>query len=63
MSRNDLKAKLQELGAKVTNSVSSGVTALIAGDKPGSKVLAAMSKNVPVVDETYAQAILKPILS
>ena len=59
MSRNDLKAKLQELGAKVTNSVSSGVTALIAGDKPGSKVLAAMSKNVPVVDEEYAKLLVK----
>ena len=59
MSRNDLKTKLQELGAKVASGISSNVDALIAGDNPGSKVLKAIAAKVAVVDEEYAKQLVK----
>ena len=37
MSRDQAKEQLQKLGAKVTGSVSSKTTAVIAGEKAGSK--------------------------
>lgn len=58
MSRNDLKTKLQELGAKVASGISGNVDALIAGDNPGSKVLKAIAAKVAVVDEEYAKQLL-----
>ena len=36
MSREDAQAKLEALGAKVTNSVSKKTTALIVGSDPGA---------------------------
>ena len=50
-SRDDAKAALEALGAKVTGSVSKNTTALIAGDAPGaSKVTKAESLGVPIID-------------
>src|ERR1700730_1065587 len=51
-TRDEAAAALEELGAKVTNSVSSRTTGLIAGEEPGnSKLTKARKAEVPVLDE------------
>jgi DNA ligase (NAD+) len=51
-TREEAKALLEELGAKVSDSVSRKTTGLIVGDDPGaSKVSKAESSGVPVLDE------------
>lgn len=49
--REDIKADLESLGAKVSNSVSKKTTALIAGAEAGSKLEKAESLGVLVLDE------------
>ncbi|MEM1109666.1 MAG: NAD-dependent DNA ligase LigA [Planctomycetota bacterium] len=49
--RNDLKAKLETLGAKVSGSVSKNTDLLIAGESAGSKLTKAESLGVEVWDE------------
>ena len=51
MSRDDAKARLQALGAKVSGSVSAKTSALLAGEKAGSKLTKAESLGVRVVLE------------
>lgn len=51
MARDEAKAKLQALGAKVTGSISAKTTALLAGEKAGSKLTKAEKLGVKVVDE------------
>lgn len=51
MGRNEAKAKLQALGAKVSGSVSAKTHCLIAGEKAGSKLVKAQSLDVQVWDE------------
>jgi DNA ligase (NAD+) len=51
MTRDEAKARLQALGAKVAGSVSKKTTALIVGIDPGSKLEAAQSLNVDVWTE------------
>ena len=51
MARNDAKAQLQSLGAKVSGSVSKKTDVLIAGAEAGSKLAQAESLGVLVVDE------------
>ena len=48
-SRDEVKAALEERGAKVTGSVSGKTTALIAGDGGGSKRDKAESLGVPII--------------
>ncbi|KRO16046.1 NAD-dependent DNA ligase LigA [Lacticaseibacillus saniviri] len=50
-NRNDLAAQLEQLGAKVTGSVSKKTDLLIAGEAAGSKLTKAEALNVPVMDE------------
>ena len=50
-AREDIKANLEALGAKVSGSVSKKTTALIAGENAGSKLEKAASLGVPVLDE------------
>ncbi|MEA3412808.1 MAG: NAD-dependent DNA ligase LigA [Pseudomonadota bacterium] len=59
MTRQDAKAALQALGAKVTGSVSTKTTAVIAGDNPGSKVDKAASLDVPVLSEQNFMQLLE----
>ena len=51
LTREEAKARLHRLGAKVTGSVSKRTTAVFAGAAPGSKVARAEELGVPVRDE------------
>ncbi|MER2063169.1 MAG: NAD-dependent DNA ligase LigA [Alkalibacterium sp.] len=57
-TRNELKEKLTNLGAKVTGSVSKKTDYLIAGEEAGSKLTKAQELEVPVLTE---QQVLKEI--
>jgi DNA ligase (NAD+) len=59
LSRDQAKAALEALGAKVSDSVSKRTTGVIAGESPGSKLEKARRAGVPVLDE----ADLKKLLS
>ena len=59
MSRDEAKAKLETLGAKVSGSVSKKTTAVIAGDKAGSKLAKAEQLGVEVLNEDTLQKLLK----
>ncbi|WP_410678990.1 NAD-dependent DNA ligase LigA [Avibacterium paragallinarum] len=51
MTRNDAKALLQQLGSKVTGSISAKTDYLIAGDNAGSKLNKALELNVKILTE------------
>lgn len=59
MGRDEAKAHLQALGAKVLGSVSAKTTTLLAGEKAGSKLDKATSLGVAVMDEEAFLALLK----
>ncbi len=59
MSREDAQARLQALGAKVTNSVSRKTTALITGAEPGaSKTEKAQALGIETLDEAAFQRLI-----
>ena len=58
MARDEAKAKLQALGAKVSGSISAKTTALLAGDKAGSKLTKAEKLGVKVVGEEEFLALV-----
>jgi DNA ligase (NAD+) len=58
MTRDEAKARLQALGAKVAGSVSKKTTALIVGADPGSKLQTALSLDV----ETWSEEQLRSSL-
>ena len=58
MSRNDVKALLQQAGAKVTGSVSAKTDFLVAGEKAGSKLAKAQELDVEVWGEERLMAFL-----
>lgn len=61
MSRDEAKAILQQLGAKVSNSVSNKTTSVIAGDNAGSKLDKAVELNIPIINEQEFRELLKKI--
>ncbi len=58
MTREEAKAKLQALGAKVAGSVSGKTTAVIAGENPGSKLEKAQQLGVTVLNEASLLELL-----
>ena len=58
MARDEAKAKLQALGAKVSGSISAKTTALLAGDKAGSKLTKAEKLGVNIVGEEEFLALV-----
>ena len=51
MTRDEAKALIQQVGGKVTGSVSSKTDFLVAGEKAGSKLAKAQELEVTVLDE------------
>jgi DNA ligase (NAD+) len=59
-TRDEAKAALEELGAKVTDSVSKKTTGVVVGESPGSKAQKAVKLGVPVLSEDDLRALLAP---
>jgi DNA ligase (NAD+) len=60
MGRDEAEAKLRELGATVTGSVTKHTTALIVGEKPGSsKTVKAEKLGIPVMHEAEFLELLR----
>ena len=57
-TRDEAKARLQALGARVSGSVSRRTTAVIVGADPGSKLARAEELGVPVLDEEGLEYLL-----
>jgi DNA ligase (NAD+) len=58
-SRDEAKARLEALGAKVTDSVSAKTTGLVVGEEPGaSKLTKAQRTEVPILAEADLLALL-----
>jgi DNA ligase (NAD+) len=58
--REEAKAALEALGAKVSDSVSKKTTGVIVGESPGSKAQKAEKLGVPVLSEEDLRALLAP---
>lgn len=58
LNRNDAKAQLQALGAKVAGSVSKNTDCLVAGEAAGSKLAKAQELGIKVIDEQALLALL-----
>jgi DNA ligase (NAD+) len=57
-SRDEAKAALEALGAKVADSVSKKTAGVIAGESPGSKLRKAQQAGVPILAEQELEALL-----
>ena len=58
MTRNEAKARLVKLGAKVTGSVSASTTRVVAGPGAGSKAQKAEELKIPMMDEAEFVEVL-----
>ncbi len=59
MTREEAEEALTARGAKVSGSVSSKTSFVVAGAEPGSKLARARELGVPVLDEEQLQALLR----
>jgi DNA ligase (NAD+) len=60
ISRNELKKRIEDNGGKVSSSISSKTSYLVAGDKMGpSKRAKAEQLNIPILSEQEFLNILK----
>ncbi len=58
MSRDEARAALEALGAKVSDNVSKKTTAVFVGESPGSKVVKAQKAGVPLLADDALTALL-----
>jgi DNA ligase (NAD+) len=58
LSRDEISAALQAMGARVTGSVSKNTTALVCGEAAGSKLKKATDLGVRIIDEAELDRIL-----
>jgi DNA ligase (NAD+) len=58
MSRDEARAALEALGAKVSDNVSKKTTGVFVGESPGSKVAKAQKAGVPLLGEDELRALL-----
>ena len=58
IKRQEAKARLQALGAKVSSSVSRKTTAIIAGEKAGGKLARAESLGIDILDESALMRLI-----
>jgi DNA ligase (NAD+) len=56
--RDIIVAKIEQLGGRVTNSLSNKVSYLVVGDSPGSKLAKANELGIPVITELQLEDIL-----
>jgi DNA ligase (NAD+) len=61
MSRDQAKARLQDLGARVAGSVSAKTTDLVAGPGAGSKLARAEQLSIPIMDEGELLGLLESL--
>ncbi len=58
LTREQAKAALEQLGARVSDSVSRKTTGVIVGESPGTKAAKAAALGVPILREDELQALL-----
>lgn len=58
MTRDEARDRLQELGAKVTGSVSKNTDYVVYGDKAGSKLTKAQNLRIATIDEAGLEKLL-----
>jgi DNA ligase (NAD+) len=59
MTREEATARIEELGGKVTGSVSGKTDYVVAGEEPGSKAVRAQELGRPIIDEAELEKLLR----
>jgi DNA ligase (NAD+) len=59
ISRSEIKAQAEKMGAKVSSSVSSSTNLVVAGDKSGSKLKRAIELGIKIISEDEWTKIVK----